>query len=42
VCYTTYAKKSEGDFRKKYYEDKRKSFPPDIEREAGKVYEYKI
>jgi len=42
VVYTTYAKASEGDFRTRYYADKRKSFPPDIEREAGKVYEYKI
>jgi len=42
VLYVTYAKESEGNFREKYYEDKRKSFPPDIEREAGKVYEYKV
>jgi len=42
VVYTTYAKASEGDFRDRYYADKRKSFPPDIEREAGKLYEYKI
>ena len=42
VMYTTYAKAAEGDFRDKYYADKRKSFPPDIEREVGKKYEYKI
>jgi len=42
VAYTTYAKKAEGDFRARYYSDKRKSFPPDIEREQGKSYEYKI
>jgi len=42
VLYATYNKKSEGDFRHKYYEDKRKSYPPDIEREAGKDYTYKI
>lgn len=28
--------------RAKYYEDKRKSFPPDCEREEGKTYAYKI
>jgi ectoine hydroxylase-related dioxygenase (phytanoyl-CoA dioxygenase family) len=42
VLYATYAKLSEGDWRQKYYADKRASFPPDIEREQGKVYEYKI
>jgi len=42
VLYVTYAKQAEGDYREKYYEDKRKSFPPDIEREAGKKYEYKV
>jgi len=42
VLYATYAKLSEGDWREKYYADKRKSFPPDVEREPGKVYEYKI
>jgi len=42
VVYTTYAKANEGDFRDKYYADKRLSFPPDIEREKDKVYEYKI
>jgi hypothetical protein len=42
VLYATYAKLSEGDWRTQYYTDKRKSFPPDIEREEGKKYEYKI
>jgi ectoine hydroxylase-related dioxygenase (phytanoyl-CoA dioxygenase family) len=42
VIYSTYAKKSEGDFRTKYYEDKRKTFPPDIERQKGGNYEYKV
>jgi len=42
VLYSTYAKLAEGDYRDKYYADKRKSFPPDIEREKGKTYEYKI
>jgi len=42
VLYATYAKLVEGDWRDKYYADKRKSYPPDIEREGGKNYEYKI
>jgi len=42
VLYATYNKVSEGDYRAQYYIDKRKGFPPDIEREPGKVYEYKI
>lgn len=42
VLYATYAKLAEGDFREKYYADKRLSFPPDIERVPGKDYSYKI
>lgn len=42
VIYTTYAKASEGDWREKYYADKRKSFPPDCERLPGQDYQYKI
>jgi len=30
------------DYRATYYADKRKSYPPDCEREEGKVYTYKI
>eukprot|EP01098_Paradermamoeba_levis_P000770 TRINITY_DN10899_c0_g1_i1.p1 TRINITY_DN10899_c0_g1~~TRINITY_DN10899_c0_g1_i1.p1 ORF type:complete len:257 (-),score=62.77 TRINITY_DN10899_c0_g1_i1:124-894(-) len=42
VLYLTYNKLVEGDFREKYYADKRKSFPPDCERDPSKNYEYKI
>jgi len=42
VLYATYAKAGEGDFRDRYYADKRASFPPDCERDPTKVYEYKI
>jgi len=42
VAYITYGKLSEGDWREKYFKDKRASFPPDIEREPGKEYSYKI
>lgn len=42
VLYITYNRASEGDWRERYYVDKRSSFPPDCEREPGKVYEYKV
>jgi ectoine hydroxylase-related dioxygenase (phytanoyl-CoA dioxygenase family) len=42
VLYITYNRRADGDWREQYYADKRKSFPPDCEREAGKVYEYKV
>jgi len=42
VLYVTYNRASEGDYRAQYYADKRKSYPPDCERETGKVYQYKI
>lgn len=42
VVYTTYAKASEGDYRKRYYAEKRVSFPPDVERDPTKSYAYKI
>lgn len=42
LIYLTFNKLSEGDYREQYYADKRKSYPPDIEREPGKKYEYKI
>jgi len=42
VLYATYAKAAEGDFRKRYYADKRLSYPPDCERDPAKNYEYKI
>jgi len=42
ALYVTYNRASEGDYRAQYYADKRKSYPPDCEREEGKVYTYKI
>ena len=38
VYYITYNPKVDGDYRLAYYEDKRRAFPPDIEREPGKDY----
>jgi len=42
VLYITYNRTSEGDHRVQYYADKRKNYPPDIEREPGKDYAFKV
>jgi ectoine hydroxylase-related dioxygenase (phytanoyl-CoA dioxygenase family) len=42
VLYVSYNRASEGDHRVAYYADKRKSFPPDIEREPGKSYVFRV
>jgi ectoine hydroxylase-related dioxygenase (phytanoyl-CoA dioxygenase family) len=42
VLYHTYNKASAGDHLVQYYADKRASYPPDIEREAGKEYRYRV
>jgi len=42
VLYITYNKESEGDYYEQYYIDKRKTLPPDCEREPGKEYKYLI
>ncbi len=42
VLYVTYNRASAGDRRVQYFADKRKSFPPDIEREPGKDYVYRV
>ena len=42
VLYVTYNPSSEGDHRERYYTEKRKSYPPDCEREPGKIYEYRV
>lgn len=38
ALYVTYNKLSEGDYRESYYQEKRKVFPPECERESGKDY----
>ena len=40
--YLTYNRASDGDWREKYFADKRKSYPPDNEREPGKKYVFKV
>ena len=42
VLYVTYNRAAEGDSRNQYYSDKRQSYPPDIERQAGKNYVFKV
>lgn len=42
IYYATYNRKSAGDQLARYYADKRRSYPPDIEREAGKSYVFRV
>jgi 2-aminoethylphosphonate dioxygenase len=42
IYYATYNRLSEGDQLATYYAEKRKSYPPDIEREAGKEYVFLV
>ncbi|WP_333839698.1 phytanoyl-CoA dioxygenase family protein [Pelomicrobium sp.] len=42
VLYVTYNRLEEGDHRARYYADKRKSYPPDCEREPGKEYVFRV
>ena len=42
LLYVTYNRASQGDHRARYFADKREAFPPDIEREPGKVYVFRV
>ncbi|MEE9551665.1 MAG: phytanoyl-CoA dioxygenase family protein [Gammaproteobacteria bacterium] len=42
VLYVTYNRLSDGDHRQQYYDDKRKSYPPDCEREPNKEYDFRV
>jgi len=42
LYFSTYNRLSEGEHLTAYYADKRKSYPPDIEREADKDYVYRV
>lgn len=42
VLYVTYNRLAEGDHRARYYADKRRSFPPDCERQAGREYVFRV
>ena len=40
--YLTYNRAGSGDWREKYFSDKRQSYPPDYERESGKEYRFRV
>ncbi|HKX06666.1 MAG TPA: phytanoyl-CoA dioxygenase family protein [Stellaceae bacterium] len=42
ILYLTYNPASEGDQRARYFADKRAAFPPDIEREPGVEYKFRV
>ena len=42
ILYLTYNLASDGDHRARYFADKRKSFPPDIERAPGAEYVFRV
>jgi len=42
VLYITFNGASKGDHRAQYYADKRKNYPPDIERDPDKNYAFKV
>ncbi len=42
VLYVTYNRAAEGDHRVRYFADKRKNYPPDVEREPGKRYVFRV
>ena len=42
ILYLTYNKLSDGDHRKKYYNDKYKNYPPDVDRDPNKNYNFKV
>lgn len=42
ILYLTFNRAADGDLRARYYADKRASFPPDIERESGVEYRFRV
>jgi ectoine hydroxylase-related dioxygenase (phytanoyl-CoA dioxygenase family) len=42
VLYITYNRLSAGDHRVRYYADKRRNFPPDIERDPTRTYTFRV
>ncbi len=42
ILYLTYNVAAQGDFRDQYYAEKHAAFPPDIEREGGKSYVFRV
>ena len=42
IFYATYNRKSAGDHMARYYADKHKTYPPDIDRRAGETYVFRV
>jgi ectoine hydroxylase-related dioxygenase (phytanoyl-CoA dioxygenase family) len=42
MLYLTYNCTRAGDHRRRYYDDKRTSFPPDIDRLPGREYRFRV
>jgi ectoine hydroxylase-related dioxygenase (phytanoyl-CoA dioxygenase family) len=42
ILYLTYNRADAGDHRRRYYDEKRANFPPDIERQAGRTYRFRV
>jgi hypothetical protein len=42
ALYVTYNRAADGDHRARYFAEKRANFPPDIEREPGKEYRFRV
>ena len=42
IYYATYNRKSAGDHMARYYADKHKNYPPDIDRAAGREYVFRV
>jgi ectoine hydroxylase-related dioxygenase (phytanoyl-CoA dioxygenase family) len=42
VLYVTYNRLAEVDHREGYFAEKRRNFPPDVEREPGKQYVFRV
>ena len=42
ALYVTYNRASDGDHRARYFAEKRANFPPDVEREPGKEYKFRV
>jgi 2-aminoethylphosphonate dioxygenase len=42
ILYVTYAPAAHGDHRARYFADKRRNFPPDIERDPGRTYTFRV
>lgn len=42
ILYLTYNRAADGDHRERYFDEKRRSFPPDVEREPGRSYKFRV